>query len=175
MLTSFPMAEGGLVEINFASAFWVLGVFLVVVVILYRTAWKHVLTGLKMREQRIRKDIADAEMARKQAEASLAQYNAQLVTAEQKVREILSQAASDAEKIGAGIRMRAQQEAEEAKDRATNEIETAKRHALGEIYAEAANLATAIAEKIIRRNLNPDDQRELVTQSLDQLPAAGRN
>ena len=40
-------------------------------------------------------------------------------------------------------------------------------------YAQAADLSTNIASKILRRNLNADDQRELVNQSLEQLQTAG--
>jgi F-type H+-transporting ATPase subunit b len=131
--------------------------------------------GLKAREDRIRNDIADAEAARVKAEDTLRQYDSRLADAEQKVRDILEKAAIDAEKIGTSIRMKAQEESEEAKERATKEIEAAKQTALTEIYEQTANLATSVAEKIIRRNLNPDDQRDLVNQSLQQLKGVGQN
>jgi F-type H+-transporting ATPase subunit b len=170
MLITPLLAEGGdLVAFDYASAFWILGIFLVLVIILYKTAWKHVLAGLKAREERIRGDIAAAEAARAKAEASLKEFNAQLASAEEKAKNLLAQAALDAEKIAAGIRLRSQQEVEEHKERANAEIEASKRQALSEIYDQAVNLSTSIAEKIVRRNLNPDDQRDLVKQSLDQL------
>jgi F-type H+-transporting ATPase subunit b len=176
MLYTTPLADAGpgLLDFDPASMLWVLGIFLIVVIILYRTAWKNVLTGLKAREARIRKDIADAEAVRLKSEQTLAQYNAQLATAEQKVRDLIAQAAVDAERIATNIRMKAQQEAEEAKERATKEIEAAKRTALTEIYEQTAELATTVAEKIIRRNLNANDQRDLVTQSLEQMQSIGR-
>jgi F-type H+-transporting ATPase subunit b len=174
MWTQLTLAEG-LVDFDLGSAIWVLCLFTILAVVLYKTAWKHVLTGLKSREDRIRKDIADAEAARLKAEETLRQYDARLAEAQQKVRALLDQAAADAEKIGASIRVKAQEEAEEAKENAAREIEAAKQTALAEIYAQTANLATNIAEKIIRRNLNADDQRDLVDQSLQQLHSAVRN
>lgn len=167
--------QPGLVTPEWSSIIWVLVIFLIVVVVLYKTAWKNVLAGLKAREERIRRDIADAETARTRAEASLQEYNRRLTDAEQKVRDILGQAAADAEKLATSIRMRATQEAEEAKERATRDIEAAKHAALGEIYDQAAVLATNVAEKIIRRALRPEDQRELVSQSLQELQTAERN
>ena len=125
--------------------------------------------SLKAREDRIRKDIAEAEAARVKADESLKQYNARLVEADQKIQVLLGQAATDAEKIATSIKMRAQHDAEETKERATKEIESAKQAAIAEIYQQTAELATTIAEKIIRRSLNADDQRDLVKQSLDQL------
>ncbi len=176
MLTiSSTLADGGLVSFDWGSAIWILCIFTILVVLLYKFAWKHVLAGLKAREERIRKDIADAEAARTKAEETLRLYDTRLAEAEQKVRDILDRAAADAEKIGTSIRMKAQQEAEEAKEHATKEIEAAKQTALTEIYAQTADLATSIAEKIIRRNLNAGDQRDLVDQSLQQLQSVGRN
>jgi F-type H+-transporting ATPase subunit b len=171
----FLLADGELIDPNLGQAAWVLAIFGVVAFILYKTAWKNVLVGLKAREERIRKDISDAEAARLKAEDTLRQYDSRLADAEQKVRDILDKAAIDAEKIGTSIRMKAQEEAEEAKERATKEIEAAKNTALTEIYEQTANLATSVAEKIIRRNLNPDDQRDLVNQSLQQLKNVGQN
>ncbi len=163
-----PLTGSGSAE-TYAQAIWVLAIFLIVLVVLYQTAWKNILIGLKKREDRIRKDIADAEASRTRAEATLREYNTQLATAEGKVRDLLSKAATDAEKIAAGIRLHAQQEAEEIKERALKEIDSSRKQALSEIYEQTANFSTAIAEKILRRNLNADDQRDLVNESLRQL------
>jgi F-type H+-transporting ATPase subunit b len=155
------------------AAVWVLVIFLVLLAILYPTAWKNVLAGLKAREERIRKDIADAEAARAKADATLKEYNAQLAAAESRVRDMLTKATADGEQIAANIRTRAQQEAEDTKDRAMRDIDAAREQAVAQIHEQAAVLATSVAEKILRRNLNPDDQRDLVAQSLGQVETIG--
>jgi F-type H+-transporting ATPase subunit b len=165
------LAEASLTDFDAKSAAIVLVVFVFVAIILYKTAWKNVLAGLKAREDRIRSAIADADSARAKGEATLKEYSAQLATAEAQVRELLSKATIEAEKIAAGIRMHAQQEAEEIKEKAMKEIESSKTAALSEIYEQTAQLATSVAEKILRRNLNADDQRDLVSKSLDELAA----
>ena len=175
MLTPHLLAEESLVNFDPTSAIWILGIFLVLVVVLYKTAWKHVLAGLNAREERIRSDIASAEAARAKAEASLKEFNTQLATAEKKAGDLMSQAAVDAEKIATSIKMRAQHEAEEIKERAVKEIEAAKQAAMTEIYEQTAELATSVAEKIIRRSLTASDQRDLVAQSLDELKAVQAN
>jgi F-type H+-transporting ATPase subunit b len=156
--------EGGVI-----NAIVTLIVFVALVAVLGKYAWGPIAGGLKAREDKIRQDIAEAEAARARSEATLREYQAQLATAEQKVRELLAKAGADAEQIAAGIRVRAQQEAEETKDRATREIDAARKDAVRQVHEEAAVLATSVAEKILRRNLNPDDQRDLVTASLEQL------
>ena len=162
-------------EYFMGPAIWTLVIFVIMLAILYPTAWKNVLAGLKKREERIRKDIADAEAARLRSEATLSEYNKQLAAAEARGRDILNKATTDAEALAATIRNRAQTESEEIKDRATKDIEAARVQAVADIQRQAAELATLVAEKILRRSLNASDQEDLVRQSLDQMQTVGKN
>jgi F-type H+-transporting ATPase subunit b len=159
----------GLLDFDPVSIAWVLIIFIILLVILYRTAWKNVLAGLTARERRIRNDITQAEEARRKAEETLAKYNKQLADTQASVRDLLDKARLDAQQIANGVRVRAQQDAQGIHEKAEQDIERAKKDAIAQIYDQAAMLATNVAEKILRRNLNPDDQRDLVTRSLDQL------
>jgi len=161
-----------LIEFDPASAIWVIIIFVVLLIILYPTAWKQVLAGLKRREERIRKDIEDAEATRKRAEETLQAYSNQLAEAENRVREMISGASAQAAKIAAEIRAKAQQEGEETRQRAMREIDSAKQQAISDIYQRAAEISTSIAAKILRRNINVEDQRELVRQGLEELQSA---
>ena len=69
LIPAEPLSNQHLLE-----SVWVLIIFGLMVVVLYPTAWKQVLAGLKSREEHIRKNIADAETARINAEKSLANY-----------------------------------------------------------------------------------------------------
>lgn len=150
-------------------------VFALLLAVLGKFAWGPIATGLKAREDRIRKDIADAEAARARAEATLKEYQAQLATAEAKVRQMLNEATAQGERLATDIRMKGQKEAEDTKNRATRDITAAKDQALTEIYERSAEISTAIAEKILRRNINADDQRDLVARSLAELQTVGRH
>lgn len=160
---------------TWVQALWTIIIFLIMLAILYPTAWKQVLAGLKKREERIRKDIADAEAARARAESTLAEYNKQLAAAEARGRDILNKATADAENLATSIRNRAQQDSEEIKDRATKDIDAARAQAVADVQRQAAELATLVAEKILRRSLNASDQEDLVRQSLDQMQTVSKN
>jgi len=160
---------------TYYSALWVLIIFVILLAILYPTAWKNVLAGLERREQRIRKNISDAEEAQAKAEATLRQYNQQLAEAEGRVRDMLSKATTDGERLATQIRMKAQQEAEEIKERSAKDLEAAAAAAKREIHEYTVDLSTRIAEKILKRNLNADDQRDLVRSSLEQLSSVAKN
>ena len=152
-----------------APAIWTIVIFLILLILLYPMAWKPILAGLRAREQRIRQDIADAEAARKRAEETLRQYNAQLASAENSIREMLAKATADGERLATTIRMQAQQEAEEIKERTNRDIDAARDTAVRQVREEAVNLATMMAEKVLRRNLNADDQRRILGDSLEQM------
>jgi F-type H+-transporting ATPase subunit b len=160
---------------TYYSALWVLIIFVILLAILYPTAWKNILIGLKKREERIRGDIAEAEASRVKAEATLKQYNEQLAAAEARVRDMLSKATTDGERLATQIRMKAQQEAEEIKERSARDLESAKNAAIREVHEATVDLSTRIAEKILKRNLNADDQRDLVRSSLEQLSSVAKN
>jgi F-type H+-transporting ATPase subunit b len=154
---------------GFVTALTTLVIFIILVAVLGRFAWGPIASGLQAREERIRKDIADAEAARARAEATLREYNTKLASAEEEVRALIARATADGERVANNIRIQAQQEAEDIKNRATRDIEQSRKQAIAEIYQTAADIATDMAEKILRRTVNREDQRELLGRSLEQL------
>lgn len=161
-----PTTQEGVV-----TAITTLIVFLVLVVVLGKFAWGPISKGLQEREEKIRADIRNAEEARARSEATLKQYQAQLATAEAQVRDLLNKAQQDAEKISTNVKMKAQQDAEEIKERANRDIDAARAAAVRDVYEQAANLSTNIAEKIIKRNLNAQDQQDLVNAGIEEFQA----
>jgi len=167
--------QPGLMSIDWGSAIWILISFTILLIILYKAAWKNVLASLKDREQKIRGDIRQAEEARAKAEAVLKEQAAKLAGADEQIRLLLVKAASDAEKIAAGIRAQAQTDAEAEREKTRKEIDSARRTAVRQVYEQTAELATSIASKIIARNLNAKDQQDLVNQTLGQVEALKNN
>jgi F-type H+-transporting ATPase subunit b len=161
--------QGNLLYWDPSADIWVLVTFALMVIILYKAAWKNVLEGLKGREQRIRGDIQQAEEARTKAEAVLKEHAAKMAGAEEQIRQLLAKATLDAEKIAANIRAQTQAETEAERENTRKEIQAAKRDAIRQVYEQTADLATTVASKIIGRNLNAQDQQDLVKQTLGQL------
>lgn len=153
------------------TAITTLVVFLGLVVVLGKFAWGPIASGLQAREEKIRGDIKDAEEARARAEGTLKQYQQQLAAAEAQVRDLIAKAQRDGEQIATNIKMKAQQDAEEIKEKANKEIDSAKGAAVREVYQSAADLSTNIAEKILRRNLNPQDQADLINKGIEEFQA----
>lgn len=150
-------------------------VFLVAFGILYVKVWPMIVKGLDDREKKIRDEIASAEAARKQAEASQAEYHASLSKAREEANQMIAKARNDAKAVADELRTRNEADLAEMKNRATRDIEAAKQAAIGSLHAEAANLAVAIAGKILQREINPRDQQQLMEESIKELSKSRRN
>ena len=153
----------------FVPALFTLLIFAGLVALLGKFAWGPIVDGLQKREDKIRADVEGAERARLEAEKARKDYQAEMAGAEQRVRDLMAQAQADGQRLATRIKMDAQNDAEEIKERAKAEIEQTRRDAVEDVRREAAELATAVAEKILRREINAQDQQALVDSSLDEL------
>lgn len=156
------------------NALWAIGIFLVLVVILGRYAWKPILRNMQQREKFIADALERARLQQEQSERLLAEYGAKLESADAEAAKRLEQALAAAEQAKREILGTARSEADLLAKRAAAEVDVAKQAAQQELMALAAKLATAVAEKIIRRQLAPEDQRRLVDESLAELRRHGR-
>jgi len=146
-------------------------VFLIVFFVLRKAAWPKILKGLEDREAKIRSEIYAAEEARKSAQAAQESYKREIEQARQKAADEIEKARAESSRMAADLRVKAEAEITELRDNAARGIEAAKRAAINEIYAEAANLATAVAGKILQREVNPGDQKRLVEESMAEVSA----
>lgn len=144
-------------------------VFVVVLAVLSLKVWPAILKGLKDREDKIRNEIESAEMARQQAKEALEQYSKSLAEARAEAQKMLDQTRAQQAALAAELKAKADAELTILREKAMKDITAAKQAAVSELYAEAANLASAVAGKILKREINANDQRRLVEESLTQL------
>lgn len=165
-------SEGSVMDFELFQFFMAIVVFGIAFFILSKTAWPKILGGLEARDQKIKGDLADAERAREQAEASLAQYEKALAEARTEAARIVEEARTNQQKLAAELKAKTESELASMRDSAKRDIASAKSAAIDELHAHVADLATDIAGKILKRELSADDQRTLVDESLSQLAAA---
>lgn len=156
------------------NALWAVGIFLVLLAILGRYAWKPILRALEERERMIAETIRKAQEQQAQSEKLLAEYQAKLDAADAEAQARLDEARRLAAEAREKILAAARVEAEELARRAAAEIGAAKEQAIEELYAFGAELATRAAEKILRKELQPADQERLVAESLQEIRLRAR-
>jgi len=149
--------------------------FGVVLFILNRKVWPVVLKALQDREEKIRSEIETAERTRKQAQSALQEYEKSLHEARSEAAKIIEEAKAEQQRVAAELRAKTDREISQMREGAMRDIEAAKRAAVSEIYGQMATTATAIASKILQRELSAQDQQQLVDESLNQLQPVQSN
>jgi F-type H+-transporting ATPase subunit b len=148
---------------------WTIVVFLVLLFILGKYAWKPMLQGLEQREHSIQSAMEEAKKAKEEALVLRNQLAEEAAKAQDKVREVIEQARRDAERVSADLLAKAKTDIQGERDRFHRDVDTARDQAVKELWGQAAQLATLISAKAIRRQLTPDDHRRLVDEAIAEL------
>ena len=125
------------------------------------------------REERIRNDLESAERARTEAETEKSQYERQIADAQNEAGRIIDEARQSAESVRRDLLSRAEQEANEVRERAQTDIANQRTQAMAQLRTDVASLSIDLAGRIVERNLDNDANRQLVNSFIDQL--AGSN
>lgn len=147
-------------------AIFTLIIFLVLLAVLSKFAWKPIVAGLERREAMIAENIAAAQRSNEDAKAMLAQYEARLSGAHEEVRGIIEEARRDAEHTQQEILAKARADAQTEMNRALREVETAKDQALKELAEASANQAVTLASRILRSQVQQGDHQRLIDEAM---------
>ena len=156
-------------DMRFDLSIYTLIVFLILLAVLYKFAWGPIAEGLEKREQKIARQIADAEHASAMAAKQLQEYERKLAAATEEARAIVTQARTDALSAKDKIVAEAQAAAAKERDRAVADITSAKNQALAEIAEKSVGTAISLASDIIRREVKPEDHDKLISDSLQKF------
>ena len=83
--------------------------------------------------------------------------------------QMISQAARDAERRGAEIESAARDRAREIREQAEADAQLEKKKAEDEIRREIADVSTQLTEKLLEREIRPEDHRGLIDSFLEEL------
>lgn len=148
---------------------WTLLAFGAAMIILKKFAWPKISETLDERQQLINESITSAEKTRSEADKVLAEYRQRLTEAREQADEILDRARKAAETTEAQAVEAGREKREELVEAAKRDIEAETRRALDEIRKEVADLTVLATERVTRRTLDADAQKELVEEALREV------
>jgi F-type H+-transporting ATPase subunit b len=160
---------------DLGNAIWTLVIFVIVLIVLGKFAWKPILSGLKSREEFIAKSLHDAEAANVKARTILADYERKLDQARSEAAAIVEEGRRDADVVKRNLQDEARKEADAMIARARREVNIAKDAAKRELFDLAGALATDVAGKILSRELKPADHERLIREALSELQTSGES
>lgn len=145
---------------------------LVLVVILLRFTRRPIRDFLIQRRRAIARAIEEAEARVAKAEAELERWSARSASVEAEAAELVQLAQEQAEAQGARRLARAEETASriqhDAGALAEHEVERAGQM----LRAEAAQLATSLAEVLLREHIRPEDDRRLFAEYAERIGGA---
>ena len=156
----------GLTEPGVGLIFWTTIVFLLLVGILGKYAWKPILSAIKTREEGITKALASAESALNDMRELKAANEIILTQARTERDTMLKEARETKDSIVAEAKTKAQSEADRIMTSAREQISNEKNAAVAELKKQVAILSIEIAEKILKSELSNDEKQKALVSNL---------
>jgi F-type H+-transporting ATPase subunit b len=148
---------------------WTIVVFLVLLFLLMKFAWKPLLAMLEKREDNIRHALLDAEKAREEL-ANIKEDTEKLLSkARNESQAIITAGKKNAERMKDEIVEKAQSKSETLLVDVKKQIEIEKDRAIASVKAEVVNLSIEVAQKLIKKNLSKKDNLKLINDSISSI------
>ncbi|MDJ0366168.1 F0F1 ATP synthase subunit B [Hymenobacter sp. H14-R3] len=152
-----------LITPEFGLLFWQTLIFLLLLLLLAKFAWKPILGSLKEREDSIDQALKMAEQAKLEMQSLKAGNEKLLTDARHERDQMLKEGQAMAAQFVEQAKTSASEEAARITQQAREAIQQEKNQALAEVKNTAAQLSLDIAERILRRELaDPTAQQQLV-------------
>ncbi|MGL4514985.1 MAG: F0F1 ATP synthase subunit B [Lacipirellulaceae bacterium] len=154
-------------------ALWTLGIFVALLAVLRAVAWGPIMEGLKAREAGIAANLKAADDKHLEAKRLLDEHRATLAGAADQVRGMLDEARRDAETTKASILAEAKSASDAERARSVREIEQARDSAVRQLAEQSAGLAIDLAARVVKQELTPQRQGEIVREALARFTPTG--
>jgi F-type H+-transporting ATPase subunit b len=165
---------GDILSPRFDLGIWTIVIFVLLLLVLRKMAWKPMLEGLQKREEHIRGSIEEARNTRAEMEQLRAKFKAEMDQAYAKIPLLMDDARREAQQMQEEMRAKAVADIQAERTRMRHELEVARDQALQELWSQAAQLATLISAKAIGKSLTEDDHRRLLDESLQEMQQLNR-
>ena len=164
--------QGGLLSLHGGLMIWTLAIFLVVMFVLTRYAFKPITAAVEERERLLEETIAKAKADREEAQKILEEQRRHIDETRAEAQKLIVEGRMLGEKLRAEMIEETRGQQQEMLERARREIEAEKTRAIFELRREAVELAIAGASKVIEKNLDNDSNRKIVESFLASIPVA---
>lgn len=161
--------DNPLVQVDPGLYIWTIIIFLLLLFLLMKFAWKPLLAMLEKREDNIRHALLDAEKAREELANVKEDTEKLLSQARNESQAIVTAGKKNAERMKDEIIEKAQSKSDALLDEMKKQIQIEKERAIADVKAEVVNLSMEIAQKLIKKNLTKEDNLKLINDSLNSI------
>jgi F-type H+-transporting ATPase subunit b len=165
-------ADTNLLSLHGGLMFWTLIIFVILLFVLSKFAFKPITAAVIAREKALQQAIDDAKRDREESARVLAEHRAALDAARGDAQRLIVEGREAGERVRAEIVEQARAEQQEMMERVRREIASEKDRAIAELRREAVDLAIKGAGKVIEKNLDDASNRKLVEEFLSSVGTA---
>lgn len=154
-------------QFEFGLFFWQVLIFVGLILLLKKFAWKPILDAVNDREEGIKNALLSAENAKRDMQNLQADNEKLLAEARLEREALMKDAREIREKMINDAKSEAQSQGEKMIEQAKAAIASEKNAAMAELKNQVSSLSLEIAEKVLRDELsNKDSQTKLVEKML---------
>jgi F-type H+-transporting ATPase subunit b len=159
---------GGLISLDKSLIIQVVN-FAILLFVLHRIFYRPFLAKMDERTEAIKKSLEEAQAARAEAARQQEENAARFAAAHREAAQIREQALREAADEARKQIESAQTQARKLVDDARTQMDAEVRRARDDLRREVADLATAVAEKLVRRSLREEDHRRIVADAITRF------
>ena len=158
-----------LIRPDFGLSFWTIVCFVLLLVILRKTAWTPLINAINEREEGLRIARESTDQARIEAERVRDELNSRLAGLKSEIKEQLEDARKTAAREKEAMRADARKSAAGIIASAKKEIEAERAEALRDMKKRVAEISLMAAGQVLRKNMNSKANEELAGQFLAEI------
>lgn len=150
--------------------FWTIFIFLILLIILRKFAWKPITKALKAREESIENALNEAKTAREEVAGLKAEYEVIIKESKMARDNMLKEAKEKGEEMVQEAKAHAEEERKRIMTETKNMIETEKEIAFKELKQDIAALVIDTATKLMKMELeDKEKQQKLIEENLKDI------
>ena len=168
-MDEFLLKFESFIGVNFWTALFVLLNTIALFLVMKKYLYGPVMQMITDRQNEIDEIYACADRDKEQAAALRAEYENKLSVATETSDRLVKEAVARGQSREEEIVQQANKEATMILEKAAADIAQEKKKAINEAKDEISGMAMAIAEKVVGRALNEQDQKQLVESFIEEL------
>ncbi|MBL4707875.1 MAG: F0F1 ATP synthase subunit B [Flavobacteriales bacterium] len=154
-------------DFSVGLVFWQAILFVALLLLLRKYAWKPILTSVINREEAIKEGLESAEKAKEQMRQLKEDNKALLAEARMERDSIIKDAREAKDKMIAEAKEKAQEEGAKMIENAKSVIRSERTAAVNELKSQVAGLSIQIAEKVLKSEVSSDaKQQEIISSAM---------
>jgi F-type H+-transporting ATPase subunit b len=157
------------IGLNPWTALFTLCNLVIVFLMLKKFLFKPVNKMIDDRQKEIDDLYADANAAKEKAASMEADYSRKLAEAKDASAQIMADAAQEANRRSDEVIRQARLDADAIRAKAERDVELERRKAFDEVRTDISRIAVDIAEKVVERELEPEDEDRLFENFLHKM------